>query len=216
MSARENILDRIRRRQGRAGAAAAAERAAAATTIAAHETGPRPAIPADPVALFRERAAALSTTLDAIAAGDSLPAAVAAYLAAHALPRRLVCWPEFAGLDWRGAGLAVEARAAAGDDLVGLTGAFCAIAETGTLVLLSGAQTEASVSLLPETHIAVLAQSRIVADMEAAWALLRAERGAAMPRALNLVSGPSRTADIEQTLVLGAHGPYRVHVVLTE
>ena len=83
-------------------------------------------------------------------------------------------------------------------------------------MLLSGAQTDATASLLPETHIAVVASSRVVPDMEAAWALLRAERGAAMPRAVNFVSGPSRTADIEQTLVLGAHGPYRVHVVLAE
>ena len=49
--------------------------------------------------------------------------------------------------------------------------------------------------------------------MEAAFALLRAERGE-LPRATWFVSGPSRTADIEQTLVIGAHGPYRVHVIL--
>jgi L-lactate dehydrogenase complex protein LldG len=56
---------------------------------------------------------------------------------------------------------------------------------------------------------------RIVATMEDAWALLRTEQGA-LPRAVTLISGPSRTADIEQTLVLGAHGPCRVHVVLTQ
>jgi L-lactate dehydrogenase complex protein LldG len=55
--------------------------------------------------------------------------------------------------------------------------------------------------------------ARIVRGMEDAWQLLRDEVGR-MPRAVNFVSGPSRTADIEQTLVLGAHGPYRVHIVL--
>ena len=80
---------------------------------------------------------------------------------------------------------------------------------------MSGPRTPATTSLLPETHIAVVRASRLVRGMEDAWKLLRDEHGADfMPRALNFISGPSRTADIEQTLVLGAHGPYRVHIVL--
>jgi L-lactate dehydrogenase complex protein LldG len=67
--------------------------------------------------------------------------------------------------------------------------------------------------LLPETHVAIVAASRIVTNMEAAWALLRTEIGAP-PRAVNFISGPSRTGDIEQTIVIGAHGPYRVHVLV--
>ncbi len=81
------------------------------------------------------------------------------------------------------------------------------------LMLLSGPATPATTSLLPETHIAVLPLDRLVATMEDAWGLLRAE-GGTMPRAVNFVSGPSRTADIEQTVTLGAHGPYRVHIVI--
>jgi len=81
-------------------------------------------------------------------------------------------------------------------------------------MLLSGPRTPAAASLLPETHIAVLRMDRIVHGMEDAWDLLRAEHGM-LPRAVNFISGPSRTADIEQTLVLGAHGPYRVHIILT-
>jgi L-lactate dehydrogenase complex protein LldG len=69
------------------------------------------------------------------------------------------------------------------------------------------------VSLLPETHIAIVAADRVVAYMEQAWELARAELGR-LPRAVNFISGPSRTADIEQTVTLGAHGPYRVHVIL--
>jgi L-lactate dehydrogenase complex protein LldG len=80
-------------------------------------------------------------------------------------------------------------------------------------MLVSGARTPPAVSLLPETHIAVVRRGRIVVNMEDAWALWRTEHGE-LPRAVNFISGPSRTADIEQTVTLGAHGPYRVHVVL--
>lgn len=116
-------------------------------------------------------------------------------------------------LDWAGQGLQVDGRSARDTDLVGITGAFCAIAETGTLMMCSGKETPATTSLLPETHIAVVSRSRIVAGMEDAWSLLRRDQGG-MPRAVNFISGPSRTADIEQTVTLGAHGPYRVHVLL--
>jgi len=216
----------------------------------------------EPVARFRERALGLASTVDEVGSLAAVPAAVARYLASHDLPRAAVIWPEFGRLDWRAAGIEVAARAAADADRVGITGAFCAIAETGTLMTVSGRDTPATASLLVETHIAVVAGSRIVRGMEEAWQLLRAEigqaasggagapfrgcdpgadgsapdvaRGAAgsdrgvmsresigsetavaLPRAVNFISGPSRTADIEQTVTLGAHGPYRVHIIIT-
>ena len=216
MNAKSSILARIRAAQGGNVARAAAEPAAAETYLAAHPPGPRPAAHRDPLEGFIGRAQSLSTTVARVARAADVPQAVARYLNAHDLPLRAACWPACAALDWRAAGMVVEPRPASGDDLVGITGAYCAIAETGTLMMLSGADTPAETSLLPETHVAVVAESRIVRDMEDAWALLRAEQGATvMPRAVNFISGPSRTADIEQTLVLGAHGPYRVHIVLT-
>jgi L-lactate dehydrogenase complex protein LldG len=124
-----------------------------------------------------------------------------------------VCWPEFADLDWAAAGLAIEARPTAGDDRLGITGCFCAIAETGTLVVLSGADTPTGTTILPDTHIAVVRRQRIVGGMEEAFALIRRECSSP-PRAINMISGPSRTGDIEQTIVLGAHGPYRVHILV--
>jgi L-lactate dehydrogenase complex protein LldG len=124
-----------------------------------------------------------------------------------------VCWAELAALDWRAAGIDVAVREARDTDLVGITGAFCAIAETGTLMTVSGPETPSTVSLLPETHVAVVRNSRIVRGMEEAWQLARLELGK-LPRAVNFISGPSRTADIEQTVTLGAHGPYRVHVIV--
>ena len=169
----------------------------------------------EPVARFREQALRLASTIEEVTSLDGVPAAVARYLRQHGLPLVAVCWPQFAGLPWQGAGVDVEARAARDTDLVGITGAFCAIAETGTLMTLSGAGTPATVSLLPETHVAVVQASRIVPGMEEAWGLARSELGA-LPRAVNFISGPSRTADIEQTVTLGAHGPYRVHILLVQ
>lgn len=213
MSSREAILARIRARQGKRATASDAEREGVRAHIAAHPESARPRGDGDLTARFREQAHKASTTLDEAATLADVPAAVARYLAAARLPLQAVCWAEFETLDWRGAGMAVEARAARDGDPVGITGAFCAIAETGTLVTLSGLRTPATVSLLPDTHIAVLRASRVVRGMEEAWQLLRAEFGAP-PRAVNFISGPSRTADIEQTVTLGAHGPFRVHVIL--
>jgi L-lactate dehydrogenase complex protein LldG len=215
MSARENILGRIREAQGRSGAPDAQERAAVAAHLATHPEGPRPGSPADVIAGFSACAAKLTTSVDQVATMADVPQAVARYLEANKLPKNAVCWPELFELEWQAAGVEIEARAAEGTDLVGITSAFCAIAETGTLLTLSGPRTPATTSLLPETHIAIVRTGRMVRSMEDAWKLLRDEQGANfMPRAANFISGPSRTADIEQTLVLGAHGPYRVHIVL--
>jgi L-lactate dehydrogenase complex protein LldG len=212
MSGRQTILGNIRAALGR-GALSEAESATLRARLSDHPRGPMPAMHWEPVPRFRERALGLSSTVDEIGALSELPAAVARYLRENSLPLAGSCWPQFAGLDWAGQGLAMQPRAADGDDKVGLTGVFCAVAETGTLMLLSGAQSDARNSLLPDTHIAVVPTSRIIRSLEEGWALLRREHGE-LPRQVAFVSGPSRTADIELTLVLGIHGPYRVHIVL--
>ncbi|MGH8600246.1 MAG: LutC/YkgG family protein [Burkholderiales bacterium] len=213
MSARDTILARIRMLQNKPASPTADERAAVADYIRSRRRGPVATTDGESLACFRERALSLATTLDEVATPGDVPRAVAAYLQANALPRAAVCWPEFLELDWAADGISVEARPVRGDDAVGITGAFCAIAETGTLMLLSGARTPSALSLVPETHIAIVRNTRVVRTMEDAWQLLRDECGA-LPRAVNFISGPSRTADIEQTVTLGAHGPYRVHLVL--
>jgi L-lactate dehydrogenase complex protein LldG len=210
---RELILGRVRERLGRDAQNAVPARAALDVTLVAKAAGPVPRADSDLVAAFRARSEALASTVDEVGALADVPRAVAAYLAEHKLPARAVCVPDLAGLDWRGAGLEVEARGAVDHDLVGITGCFRAIAETGTLMLCTGAATPATVSLLPETHIAVVPAASIVGGMEDGWAAARSAFGQ-MPRAVNFISGPSRTGDIEQTIVLGAHGPYRVHVVI--
>ena len=211
MSARDNTLGRIRTALGKNEREAA--RVAAQAYIAQHAPGPRPQAEWNSIVRFRERALSLASSVDQVASVSEVPQAAARYLRENNLPLQAVCWPEFAQLDWTAQGMNVAARPANGNDLVGITGAFCAIAETGTLVTLSGKDTPSATSLLPETHIAVVSNTRIVKGMEEAWSLLRKEY-AVMPRAVNFVSGPSRTADIEQTVTLGAHGPYRVHIIL--
>ena len=175
--------------------------------------GPQPAPVGDWVKHFIAQAQQLSSHVVCVDTLRAVPLAVADYLVEHQLGQHALCWPDFLALDWIDARIAVTAQAASEEDKIGITGAFCAIAETGTLMLLSGPHTPAATSLLPETHIAVLDRARIVASMEDAWDLLRQERGS-LPRAVNFISGPSRTADIEQTVTLGAHGPARVLIVV--
>lgn len=216
MSARENILARIRKAHGRGGAEPTeAEIAAVRETIAQRTVGPLPSIAraADLVAHFRSECDRLTTTHAQAESLAEVPRQVARYLDANGLEKRVVVWPEFATLDWAASGIVIDDRVAHGDDKTGLTGSFCAIAETGTVLLLGGPATPKSTALLPETHIAIVRRSRLVANMEDCFALLRREVGE-LPRSTWFVSGPSRTADIEQTMVIGAHGPYRVHVIL--
>jgi L-lactate dehydrogenase complex protein LldG len=156
----------------------------------------------------------MASTVEQVASLDEVPQAVAGYLdglAPHVSGG--VCWPELATLGWTEAGVAVESRPTVGHDELGITGCFCAIAETGTLVFVTGTQTPTATFLLPETHVAIVRAEQIVPGMEEAFARIRAACGE-LPRAVNLVSGPSRTGDIEQTIVLGAHGPRRLHIVL--
>jgi L-lactate dehydrogenase complex protein LldG len=213
MSARENILRRIREANGREAGANAKERDAILARLDAHGRGPLPTMDWEPVPRFKERCIALMSTVDDVESLAEVPRAVVSYLKQNNLPTGGVCWPEYAELDWTGAGLAIEARPSHGNDKLGITGAFCALAENGTLMLLSGENTHATTSLLPENHVAIVPVSRIVRTMEDGWDLLRREH-ASLPRQVNFVSGPSRTADIEMTLVLGAHGPFRVHVIV--
>lgn len=211
MSAKDEILGRVRHGVGKDDFAG--RRAAAVASLTNAGRGPQPSMAGNLAERFRLKAESLSSTVAAVARREDAPAAVAAYLAAHGIEQQAVLTSDVGGLDWAASGLQVAARAAEDADWVGISGCFCGVAETGTLMLLSGPETPATVSLLPETHVALVEVSRIVATMEDAFALLRAERGS-LPRAVNFISGPSRTGDIEQTIVLGAHGPCRVHLIL--
>jgi L-lactate dehydrogenase complex protein LldG len=148
----------------------------------------------------------------------AVPEAIALYLAAQNLPTDIVMapHPELQAIPWTTRPLLRlrEGRAEA-SDMVSLQHAFAGIAETGTLMLPSAPQRPTTLNLLADTEIVLLRASRLVGAYEEAWDLLRSDLGA-MPRNVMLVTGPSRSADIEQTLELGAHGPRRLHVVLVD
>ena len=220
--ARDAILDRVRKalRKSNDGADA---RAGAQRYVAMHARGPQPRAGPDLLARFIERAIHMESTVERIVSRAAIPAAVADYLDALQLPAAIaaqkshngVCWPEFADLDWRGAGLSIEPRPTQGHDRLGITSCLCAIAETGTLVFVPGREMPTATTLLPDTHVVVLRASDVVATMEDAFMRVRAAKST-LPRAIHFISGPSRTGDIEQTIVLGAHGPYRVHILLLD
>lgn len=217
--ARDQILATIRRARG--GPLDASARAAAEARLGARARGTIPKRVdlgrAALVELFVEHALKLSATVDRVASASAVPAAIAGYLARENLPATLRAAPsaEIERLPWNERpALTVTYGRSYGQDEVGLTAAFAAIAETGTLMLRSGSDHPTTLNFLPDTHVVVLRASQIVGPYEEGWSRLRA--AGEMPRAVNFVSGPSRTADIEQTIQLGAHGPRRLHIVLIE
>jgi L-lactate dehydrogenase complex protein LldG len=189
------------------------------------ERHPRQLIPArsrlphaEQVALFVTNVEKEFGSVARVGDRSEVPGVVADYLAAQNLPGQLVMapHPELRAIEWSARPLLeIREGRAEGSDMVGVQHAFAAIAETGTLMFPSSGERPTTLNILPETEIVVLRASRVVGAFEEAWDLLRSEIGA-MPRNVMLVTGPSRSADIEQTLELGAHGPRRLHVVLIE
>ena len=226
-SGREAILGSIRRSLGR-GALDETARAALDERMAKPTPNLVPArtdIPQDErVELFTSMAKAVFATVERVSGADAVPGAVADYLAQHNLPPALAMAPDPA-LDAYPWGerpmLAIRRGRAEEADRVGVTGAVMGFAETGTLMMASGPDHPSTLNFLPETHIVVLPAEKIGGAYEEGWAHLRAEGqsnadGNFMPRTVNLVTGPSRTADIEQTITLGAHGPRRLHIVIVK
>ena len=159
-----------------------------------------------------------------VAADRDVPAAIADYLSSQNLPTdfAIAPHPDLDALPWHDRPLLQPRRGRAQPtDLVGVQHGYAAIAETGTLMLPAAADRPTTLNILPDTAIVVLRASRVVGAYEEAFDLLRAERedrltGGFMPRNVMLVTGPSRSADIESTLELGAHGPRRLHIVLID
>jgi L-lactate dehydrogenase complex protein LldG len=148
---------------------------------------------------------------------QELPAAIAALLAELNLPARLRhgADPLFASLPWESTLIEREQGAAQPEDAVSLSRATAGAAETGTIFLTSGADNPSTLNFLPETHCVVILAETIYGSFEEIWRGLRETYGkGSLPRTVNLVSGPSCTADIEQTIIRGAHGPRRLAVFI--
>ncbi len=213
--ARAAVLAGVRRALG----AGRGDADAARSRIAEH---PRSLVPARAMAAGGERAALfiamaeeVSATVERIPSPGAAPAAVAAWLAAHNLPAslRLAPDPRLQALSWAERPTLSTSWGPARDaDPVAVTAALAGVAETGTLVFVSGPEHPTTLNFLPDAHIVLLNEADIVGGYEDAWDRVRALP--ALPRTVNFVTGPSRTADIEQQVQLGAHGPRRLHILL--
>lgn len=221
MSARETILRKVR-------ASLDAERNAEqrAETVAERlARAPRGLIPArgklpqeERIALFCAHLTKLAATWRRVGSADEVPEAVATYLRERNLPAsfRMGSDKRLADLPWSGQrSLEIRTGPSDGTDEVGLSHANSGIAETGTLVVLSGAGNPTTINFLPEHHIVVVEAGRIDGDLETAVGRVRRRFGrGGMPRTVNFISGPSRSGDIEQKIILGAHGPRALHVIV--
>ncbi|MFZ5931549.1 MAG: LutC/YkgG family protein [Pseudomonadota bacterium] len=170
-------------------------------------------------AQFIKAALKNQATVDNIELAEHVPQAIGAYLAGHGLagPIRLCGDALLAALPWdRIARFNPGSGAVRESDEAGVGVALCGIAETGTLMLTSGSTAASGLNFLPPTHIVVLRAADIVGALEDGWARLRQVGNGQMPRTVNLITGPSRTADIAQTMYMGAHGPKRLHVIVVE
>lgn len=167
--------------------------------------------------LFVDQAKGVQADVVRIGTYADLPNTVADYLRRHNLPMRLVKATDdrLDKADWGAGLLEVRDGRPMADDPAGLTTAFAGIAETGTLMLASDPDHPTTLAFLPETAIIALQSDRIARAYEDALHAFRAS-GADLPRSINLVTGPSRSGDIEQTLQLGAHGPKRLLIVLVD
>jgi L-lactate dehydrogenase complex protein LldG len=171
------------------------------------------------LALFRAQAEATLATYAEVDSAADVPEAVADYLRRANLPARLRMGEDarLAAMPWDRTALETTTGRSDGRDLVAVNHAFGGVAETGTLVMTSGPGNPTTLNFLPDYAIAVVSQKDIAGDYETVWQRLRDSYGKGeMPRTVNWITGPSRSGDIEQTILLGAHGPRSVHIVVVK
>lgn len=218
MNARARILSRLRGAATGGSAPEAERRAAVAARIAQAPAAPAPhqALSHGPQRLtqFMAKLEAAAATVGRVSSPSELPKALGHELRKRNLPAvaRIGDEPTFASLDW--GPIVVSRGPGRVEEPVTLSRAEFGLAETGTLVLASGPDNPVTLTFLGETHFVVLRVRDICGGFEDFWAAWRA-RGLD-PRTINMVTGPSRSADIGQVLQLGAHGPVALHVFLLD
>ncbi len=170
------------------------------------------------LALFRTRLEAEGATIAIAGEAAEIPALIADHLTSHNLPSRVATGrdPFIEALPWDGVpALQRECGTISPDMSAAFSKAIAAAAETGTLALASGPDNPTSLNFLPDTHIVAIEAEHVLGSYEEIWNRLREIYGhRSLPRTINLISGPSRTADIEQTIIMGAHGPRNLHVIV--
>ncbi len=172
----------------------------------------RPSQDDDPVERFIRKFESRAGTVGRVATLGDVPAEVDQHRARFDLPKRAAVGNALKALDWP-SDWTVHHGAAPIEETLSVSLASAGIAETGSVLLASGPDSPTTHNFVPDDQVVVLPVEHIVRWFEEAWDRLRQREGG-MPRATNIVSGPSRTADVEQTVQLGAHGPRRVHVIL--
>lgn len=221
VSGRDTVLDKVRRGL-RATGAEPARQAAVADRLAHPHRGLVPArgqlAPTARAELFVTMAERAQASVARLSSADAVPEAVAEYLRQNNLPAaiRRGADKRLASLPWESAPqIAVSVGPTDGSDLVGISHAESGVAETGTLVLISGPDNPTTLNFLVEHTIVVLDAKDIAGDYETIWERLADRHGhGKLPRTVNFITGPSRTADIEQVLILGAHGAKRLHILI--
>jgi L-lactate dehydrogenase complex protein LldG len=169
------------------------------------------------LAMFRAGAERAQATVTEVREWADAPAEIARFLREGNCPATLRMGddPRLAAMPWSDTSLEILRGPSDGGDVNAVSAAFAGIAETGTLALVSGPDNPTTLNFLPDNHIIVLPREALEADYEGVFAKLRAAYGkGGAPRTLNFITGPSRSADIEQTLLLGAHGPRRLHILV--
>ncbi len=216
---REFILERIKSRQ-KVDGDDSDRRRAVEKRIAKQAPGILPAVPSTRVKRlkqFIDKAEAAQASVSRVSE-QSMGKALVEWLRDHNLPAEVRMSPDkrLDGLRKQAEKkLTIKPAPGDGSDIVGVSHAECGIVETGTLALMSGPDNPTTLNFLPENHVVVLREKDVVDHYEDIWPRLRKRFGERkMPRTLNLITGPSRSADIEQTLILGAHGPVRLHILL--
>lgn len=209
MTSREKILASLR---GAAYARAGADASRPAPADDSYDDLPgRGAL----VAQFAALARAESASVQHVENMADVPSAVGEYLRTNDLPERLVVAQNASTMDWSALDVIAGPVAADGDTVC--TGCYAGIAEAGALVVLSDADHPTEFNFLAATHIAILPSASILPTFEQVWTKL-ANDGLAtsMPRMMNFIVGPSRTADLGVPSKLGAHGPARLHILVVE
>lgn len=199
-TARDNILRRIKATQGDKQAHALPELI-------------RPQLNPDRLLQFGEKLELGGGRLHQVPGRAAAADLITAFLIEQKLPLRLRVAPALENMPWDDK-IEVSYGSSDGNDLVSVTPAFCAIAETGSVVLLSGADSPTSLNFLPDYHFVIVDATQLLPHIEDAWEKLRLQK--AVPRAINVITGPSKTADVEQVLQIGAHGPRQLNVIYVE
>ena len=221
MSSRDLVLGSIRRSLGVNGREAP-RKTTIEDRIARHPRGLIPARaqkpPAERMKVFKEQVEGIFGTAQQLGSADEVPAAVSAYLRSKNLPMRVRRGDDarLSEIPWDNEKtLEVSTGRSDGKQLAAVSYAFGGVAESGTLVLLSGPDNPTTLNFLPDHHLVIIDAKDVAGDYETVWDRLRKKFGAGkMPRAVNWITGPSRSGDIEQKTLLGAHGPRSLHVLI--